>query len=71
MKTSILSALIIVGVTLLVWGVDAYKSADSDLARFFTGSATDASMGMVVCGVVSTLIGAGGFLRRPKPDRNS
>ncbi len=71
MKKAILLALLASGIMLLVFGVPAYASADSDVARFSTGSTTDRSLGMLFGGVLAVLIGAGGLLGGVKASRNS
>ena len=71
MNKTILLALLAGGIILLIFGIDAYNSADSDASRFFTGSPSDKSMGMIIGGVIAVVIGAGGLLRGPKIGRNS
>lgn len=66
MNKTILLALLVGGVLLLIFGIDAYNSGESDISRFFTGSATDESIWMIVDGAVATVIGAGGLLRGAK-----
>ena len=50
-------ALIIAGVILIVFGVNATQSFGSDLSRFFTGSPTDKSIWMLIGGIVVTGLG--------------
>lgn len=54
------------GIILLILGINAYNSSSSDISRFFTGSATDKSVWMLVGGGVATLLGVGGLLRATK-----
>ena len=54
------------GIILLILGVNAYNSSSSDISRFFTGSATDKSVWLVVGGAVTTVLGLVGFLRGEK-----
>ena len=54
------------GIILLILGIDAYNSSSSDISRFFTGSATDKSMWMLVGGAVATVLGLAGALRKSK-----
>jgi len=56
-------ALLAGGVLLLIFGIDAYNSSSSDISRFFTGSATDKSIWMLVGGVVMTVLGLVGLWR--------
>jgi hypothetical protein len=54
------------GILLLIFGISAYNSSSSDISRFFTGSATDKSIWMLVGGVVATVLGLVGLLRGSK-----
>ena len=54
------------GIILLVLGINAYNSSSSDISRFFTGSATDKSVWLLVGGAVATVLGLVGFLRGTK-----
>jgi hypothetical protein len=54
------------GILLLILGIHAYDSSSSDISRFFTGSATDKSIWMLVSGVVATVLGLVGSLRGSK-----
>jgi hypothetical protein len=54
------------GVLLLVFGITAYDSTSSDISRFFSGSATDKAIWMLVGGVVATVLGLVGMLRASK-----
>ena len=55
-------ALFAVGVVLLVMGVSAADSIGSEFSRLFTGRPTDRSIWLMVGGVVSMIVGAGGFM---------
>jgi hypothetical protein len=59
-------ALLAGGALLLIFGINAYNSSSSDISRFFTGSATDKSVWMLVGGVVVTVLGLVGLLRGSK-----
>ncbi len=54
------------GIILLILGINAYNSSSSDISRFFTGSATDKSVWLLVGGAVATVLGLVGFLRGTK-----
>jgi hypothetical protein len=54
------------GILLLVFGITAYDSTSSDISRFFSGSATDKAIWMLVGGVVATVLGLVGLLRASK-----
>jgi uncharacterized membrane-anchored protein len=51
------------GILLLIFGINAYNSSSSDISRFFTGSATDKSIWMLVSGAVAAVLGGVGLLR--------
>jgi len=50
-------ALLVVGVLLVVFGINATNSFSSDVSRFFTGSPTDKAVWMLIGGVVATVVG--------------
>jgi hypothetical protein len=54
------------GILLLVLGVNAYDSTSSDIARFFTGSATDKSLWLLIGGTFVTVLGLAFLLRKSK-----
>ena len=57
-------ALLVVGVILLVFGVNAYHSASSNVSRFFTGAPTDKALWFLIGGVVASIIGFLGLARK-------
>ena len=59
-------ALLVVGVILLVLGVNASESISSDFSRLFTGKPTDKAVWLLIGGVVGVLVGLGGLFRRSK-----
>jgi uncharacterized membrane protein YidH (DUF202 family) len=50
------------GVVLVIFGVSATNSFNSDVSRFFTGSPTDKAIWMLIGGIVAIIIGLGGLL---------
>jgi uncharacterized membrane protein YidH (DUF202 family) len=66
MNKAISLAILAGGILLLIFGINAYDSSSSDISRFFTGSATDKSIWMLVGGVVVTVLGLVGLLRGSK-----
>jgi hypothetical protein len=58
--------LLIGGVVLVVIGINATNSFNSDVSRFFTGSPTDKSVWMLIGGIVAVVIGLAGLLRKGK-----
>ena len=59
MNKAIGIALLVVGVILLVWGVNASDSIGSEISEAFTGSPTDKSIWLIIGGVVSGITGLG------------
>lgn len=57
-------ALLVVGVVLIIYGVNALDSVSSSFSRFFTGSPTDKTMWLLIGGVVCAAIGLTGVARR-------
>ena len=66
MNKAISLAILAGGIVLLVFGINAYHSTSSDISRFFTGSATDKSIWMLVGGAAVIVLGLVGLLRRSK-----
>lgn len=54
--------LLVGGIILLVYGIQASESIGSEFSRLFTGSPTDKSMWMLIGGAVATIVGAGGLI---------
>ena len=59
MNKGMSAALLVVGVVLLVFGLNVYHSASSDVSRFFTGAPTDKALWLLIGGFV---VGVAGFL---------
>lgn len=59
-------ALLIGGIVLIVFGVNATNSFSSDVSQFFTGSPTDKAVWMLMGGIVAAVIGLAGTLRGGK-----
>ena len=51
-------ALIVVGVVLVVYGIDASNSASSTVSRAFTGSPTNRTLWLLLGGVAAAIVGA-------------
>jgi len=62
-------ALIIVGVLLLVWGIDASNSTSSEISQHLSGTPTNKTMWLLSLGIISGLLGFSGlfFGRRSIP----
>jgi hypothetical protein len=52
------------GIVLLVFGLNAYHSANSDVSRFFTGAPTDKSLWLLIGGFVASIVGFLGLARK-------
>ena len=62
--TKILSlGLLIAGIVLMIYGINASESISSDFSRLFTGSPTDRTVWFLIGGIAATILGAGGLLR--------
>ena len=66
MNKMISLGLLIGGVVLVIFGIQAMNSFSSDISRFFTGSPTDKAVWMLIGGVVAASIGLMGTLRGSK-----
>jgi hypothetical protein len=66
MTKAVSIALLAGGILLLIFGINAYDSASSDVSRFFTGSPTDKAIWLLVGGVAGTVLGLVGLLRGSK-----
>ena len=56
-------ALLVGGVVLIIFGIQATDSFSSDVSRFFTGSPTDKAIWMLIAGIVAAVVGLGLTLR--------
>jgi hypothetical protein len=54
-------ALLVLGVILLVFGLNAYHSTSSDVSRFFTGAPTDKALWLLIGGSVVGIVGLFGL----------
>jgi hypothetical protein len=66
MNKTISIVLLIVGITLIIFGVSASDSVSSDFSRLFTGNPTDEAIWLLVGGIAAALIGAFGLFRGSK-----
>jgi uncharacterized membrane protein len=59
--------LLVIGIFLVIYGFDASDSVISGVSRAFTGAATEKTIGLLLGGAVSTIVGAlMAFRRSPK-----
>lgn len=57
MKRAIGVALFVVGVMLLIWGINTSNSLASELSEFFTGSPTNRAMWLIAIGIIGSVVG--------------
>ena len=50
-------ALLVIGIVLIVFGLNASDSFGSDVSRFFTGKPTDKSIWLLIGGIFSAGVG--------------
>ena len=50
--------LLVVGIGLLLWGINLYGAFGDRLARTFTGASTNETMIFLIAGAVCTVLGA-------------
>lgn len=63
MSRALSLAILIVGVLLILWGLNASESFGSDVSRLFTGEPTDRTIWLLVGGILVTGVGLSGVLR--------
>jgi hypothetical protein len=61
--------LVMGGLALVVMGLLAMDSFNSDVSRFFTGSPTDKSVWMFVLGIFAMIVGGSGSLLSSRADK--
>ena len=64
MNKGMSAALLVAGVILLIFGLNAYHSASSDVSRFFTGAPTDKALWLLIGGSIASIIGLLGLARK-------
>jgi hypothetical protein len=55
-------ALLVVGIVLVIWGLNSSDSFSDHWSRFWTGSHSDKTIWLIVGGIVSGCIGLGGLI---------
>ncbi len=69
MNKMISMGLVLGGIAMVVMGILAMDSFNSDVSRFFTGSPTDRSVWLLVGGVIAIVVGGSGALITAKQDK--
>jgi hypothetical protein len=62
MNKAISLALLVGGIVLIVYGINASNSVASSFSRMFTGNPTDKTGWLLVGGIVASIVGLGGVL---------
>lgn len=63
MNRGIGTALVVVGIVLIIYGFNASDSASSGISRIFTGAPTNKTLWLLLGGIGSTIVGAVMMLR--------
>jgi hypothetical protein len=58
--------LLVGGIALIVYGINASDSISSSFSRFFTGNPTDKTIWLLIGGTAATVVGLVGLLRGSK-----
>jgi divalent metal cation (Fe/Co/Zn/Cd) transporter len=58
--------LLVGGIVLIIVGINATNSFNSDVSRFFTGSPTSKAVWMLIGGIVAAVVGLTMALRKQK-----
>jgi hypothetical protein len=59
-------ALLVGGIVLIIFGVNASESIGSEFSRLFTGNPTDRAMWLLIGGLVASIAGLFGLSRGPR-----
>jgi len=59
-------ALLVGGIILIIYGLNASDSVGSSFSRMFTGSPTDKTIWLLVGGIAAAAVGLGGLMRGSK-----
>ena len=66
MNKGISTAVLVAGILLVIQGVSASDSFDSNVSRFFTGSPTDKTVWLLIGGIIMGILGLLGLFGRSK-----
>jgi hypothetical protein len=64
MNRTLSIALLVVGIILLVWGLNASGSFASEVSEAVSGAPSNRSIWLIVLGALATIIGGLGLIRR-------
>ncbi len=63
MFKGLFAALMLVGLVLLGWGLQAYRSVGSEMTETFTGAPSDKAIWLLAGGAIAALAGGFGLIR--------
>jgi uncharacterized membrane-anchored protein len=63
MNKSLSLGLLVAGILLIIFGVQASHSFNSQVSRFFSGSPTDKAIWMLIAGVIASVVGLVALVR--------
>lgn len=66
MNRPISLALLVIGIILIIYGINAADSINSTFKRLFTGAPTDRTLWFLIGGAVAAAVGAAGLMRGSK-----
>ena len=64
MNKSTSVVLLVAGIILIAFGLNAYHSASSEVSRFFTGAPTDKALWLLIGGLLAGVVGFFGLVRK-------
>ena len=64
MNKALSIAILVAGIILLIFGINAHESITSEAKEAVTGTPTDKSLWLIISGVVAILVGGFSSLRR-------
>lgn len=64
MNKALSIAILVAGIVLLIFGINAHESVASSAKEIVTGTPTDKSMWLIIGGIVAILVGGFNSLRR-------
>ena len=59
-------AFLVVGIILIIFGINATNAFASDVSNFFTGSPTNKAIWLLIGGIAAAILGVFGLLRPKK-----
>ncbi len=63
MNKMVSAIILVAGLALIAFGINATNSFSSDVSRFFTGSPTNKAIWLLLAGIVISVLGLTGLVR--------